>query len=239
MHFLASFLVLFGLSLIALLVAFPWPPDLIAFLLGGAVCAALIALGLLAARPFGRGATLVERVVRRESWLSTHGRALVLAPLIGLGVGALLLALLAALAGIDPGLGTRLAARAGQPIWMPLTLAVEASVLEELIFRLFLMSGLVWLLTRVLRPGPSGPSRAVVWAAVTASALAFGLAHLPSWMALANLTPFIIAVVLLLNGIGGLALGQVYWRWGIEAAILCHFVGDVVVQGIGPRLFGS
>jgi hypothetical protein len=43
-------------------------------------------------------------------------------------------------------------------------------------------------------------------------------------------------VVLLLNGLGGQLFGWIYWRWGLPYAILSHFAGDVVVQGLGPRL---
>jgi hypothetical protein len=33
-----------------------------------------------------------------------------------------------------------------------------------------------------------------------------------------------------------MVLGYLYWRWGIESALLAHFAADMVVQGIGPRL---
>jgi hypothetical protein len=42
--------------------------------------------------------------------------------------------------------------------------------------------------------------------------------------------------VLTLNGIARMVLGHLYWRWGIESAVLAHFAADMVVQGIGPRL---
>ena len=38
------------------------------------------------------------------------------------------------------------------------------------------------------------------------------------------------------NGVAGMILGYLYWRWGIESAVLAHFAADMVVQGIGPRL---
>jgi len=63
--------------------------------------------------------------------------------------------------------------------------------------------------------------------------------HLPSWFVVVSPTPFLVTIVLVLNGIGGILLGKVYWHWGIEAAILCHFAGDIMVQGIGPILIGA
>jgi len=76
----------------------------------------------------------------------------------------------------------------------------------------------------------------VVWSAILVSSLAFGLAHLPSWISVAQATPLLVSSVLVLNSMAGIALGRVYWRWGLEAAVVCHFAADLAVQGIGPRL---
>lgn len=234
-----SFILLFGLSLIALVIAAPQPLRPLDLAIGAAVAGSLIALGLRAAAPFGRGAPLFDRLGRTKPDWSTHIRNFAWSLLAGALLGAVLLLLLLFLTSIEPRLSARLAARAGQPIWIPLLLAVEASILEEVGFRLFLMSGLVWLLTRFRRADPRQPSAAIVRIALVVSALAFGLVHLPSWFAVVEPTPLLVTVVLVLNGLGGLLLGQVYWRWGIEAAILCHFAGDMVVQGIGPLLMGG
>ena len=119
---------------------------------------------------------------------------------------------------------------------MPIALAFESSVLEEVVFRLLLLSCLVWLLARGWRGDVREASPTVVWSAILVSFLAFGLAHLPSWISVAQATPLLVSSVLVLNGMAGIALGQVYWRWGLEAAVVCHFAADLAVQGIGPRL---
>src|SRR5207245_7000584 len=131
---------------------------------------------------------------------------------------------------LEPGLSARFAARARDPAWRPLALAFESAVLEEVVFRLFLLSLIVWLLGRGWRRTGTAPRAAVVWTAVTISALLFGLAHVPAWLSATAATPLLVATVLLLNGIAGAVLGQVYWRWGIEAAIACHGAADLVVQ---------
>jgi hypothetical protein len=55
-------------------------------------------------------------------------------------------------------------------------------------------------------------------------------------MGVTHATPALVGAVLLLNGAGGLLFGLLFWRWGLPYAIVCHFFGDVVVQGLGPRL---
>jgi membrane protease YdiL (CAAX protease family) len=239
MHISRSFVLLFALSLLALVLAAPQPLQLVDIAIGAVIFAALIALGLRAAAPFGRGAPLLEQLGRTRPDWPRHLRNFLQAFLAGALLGAVLLVLLFILTSIEPAASARLAARADQPLWVPVVLAVESSILEELVFRLFLMSGLIWLMTRFGRVEPAGPARAVLVVALVISALAFGLVHLPAWLALAAPTPLLVTAVLALNGLGGLLLGLVYWRWGIEAAILCHLAGDLVVQGLGPRLFGG
>ena len=239
MNLLRSFSFLFGLSLVALIIAVPQPFNFLTLVLGCVVSAIVIFLGLRAAVYSGRRATLIELPGKREANGSVHLKNLVWALLAGVLLGASLLLLLLFFSSIEPRLVARLAARADQPTWMPVALAIEASILEELGFRLFLMSGIVWLLMRFRRAESAQPPSAIVWIALMVSALAFGLVHLPSWFAVVSPTPFLVTIVLVLNGLGGILLGWVYWYWGIEAAILCHFAGDMMIQSFGPSLVGG
>jgi membrane protease YdiL (CAAX protease family) len=44
------------------------------------------------------------------------------------------------------------------------------------------------------------------------------------------LTPALIARALILNGIPGIAFGWLYWRRGLEAAMVAHFSADLVLH---------
>ena len=68
------------------------------------------------------------------------------------------------------------------------------------------------------------------------STLAFGLVHLPAWAAATSVRWPLVAVVMVLNGLGGVLFGWIFWRWGLVYAIVCHAAGDVVVQALGPRV---
>jgi membrane protease YdiL (CAAX protease family) len=141
------------------------------------------------------------------------------AVLIGIGIGSALVAVLVLLAHGEPALRARFAGRLAEPAWRPWVLGFESSILEEVIFRLFVMR----------RSG--GP----FFIALVASIVLFGLAHLPAWLAIVHVTPGIVGAVLSLNGLGGLLFGWLFWRWGLPYAILCHFAADIIVQGLGPR----
>jgi len=47
-------------------------------------------------------------------------------------------------------------------------------------------------------------------------------------------TPMIILQILLLNGSIGVAFGWLYWKYGLESAMLAHFLVDVVLHVLVP-----
>lgn len=219
--------------LVAAALALPQPPPLYALLIAGVVGAVLIAGGFGAAAALGWPPA---SVIVRPSDRPLPVRVM-LAIAAGAAVGGTLLAVVVWLSRVDSSFGARLAGRAAEPLWRPWALAFESSILEEVVFRLFLMTGAAWLAAKVLRGREQG-SRAVFAIALLVSTLAFGAAHLPAWTGTIKVTAAVAGGVLLLNGIGGLVLGWVYWRWGLLLAVLCHAAGDVVLQGLGPHLVG-
>ena len=68
------------------------------------------------------------------------------------------------------------------------------------------------------------------------SALLFGAGHLPTTATLMPLTPLVITRALLLNGLGGIVFGWLYWKRGLLAAMLAHFSADIVLHVIAPAL---
>jgi membrane protease YdiL (CAAX protease family) len=76
----------------------------------------------------------------------------------------------------------------------------------------------------------------VFWVANIVAAILFGLGHLPVTAHLVPLTSVVVARAVVLNGIVGLVAGTLFWRRGIEMAILCHFSADVVLHVGAPLL---
>ena len=226
-----------AVTIVALWLAAPRPVELTLFGVASVSAAIAIALGLAAAGRFGRGAMIDSAAAVRPRDRAEAARRLIGSGVLGFVLGAIILGVLIfALVPLEPALAARLHSRVGDPAWMPVALAFESSVLEEVVFRLFLLSCLVWLLGRGWRRDVQEPAPIVVWSAILVSSAAFGLAHLPSWLGVVQATPLLVGSVLVLNGVAGIALGRVYWRWGLEAAVVCHFAADLAVQGIGPKL---
>jgi membrane protease YdiL (CAAX protease family) len=113
-------------------------------------------------------------------------------------------------------------------LWKRLLASFYGGIAEELICRLFLMSLLVWLARAVALPD----SRAM-WIGMIGAALLFGLGHLPAAAALFPLTATLVAWIVTLNAASGIVFGWLYWRRGLQHAMLAHFCADIVLHGMG------
>ncbi len=197
---------------------------------------AATALGLWLGPKVGLGAPLIYGLMSGDRVARSRLRALLipsaaLGVLVSVGivlVDRVVFAPRLAAAGRD-GLGDL-----QPPPWQGFLASFYGAVAEELLMRLGLMTLLVWLGARLTRT--SIPRPLVVWAAIVSTALLFGAGHLPTTAAVLPLTPLLVARALLLNGMGGIIFGWLYWRRGLLAAMLAHFSADLVLHVVAPLL---
>jgi len=110
-------------------------------------------------------------------------------------------------------------------IAMPLVVRVlYGGITEEVLLRWGFMTLMVWMARR------SGLRASVwVWIAIVVSALVFAMGHLPAAAILAGpLTPSLVGYVMVANTLFGVVFGYLFWRFGLEAAILAHALTHVV-----------
>jgi membrane protease YdiL (CAAX protease family) len=69
---------------------------------------------------------------------------------------------------------------------------------------------------------------------IIAVSVIFGLGHLPATVQITPLTSVVIIRAIVLNGIGGIIFGWLYWKKGLESAILAHFSADIVLYVVTP-----
>jgi len=113
-------------------------------------------------------------------------------------------------------------------VWCGALASFYGGIVEELECRLFLVSLFVWLLAilnrRQVRP----------WMFVTAivlAALLFGAGHLPAAFATGmNHSLLPIARIVLLNALVGVVTGGLFWKFGLEHAMVAHFSADLVLH---------
>lgn len=119
-------------------------------------------------------------------------------------------------------------------IWRLILVPFYGGIAEEILLRLFLMTLLVWIFSKFSKGKNNQPSTIFIWLAIFITAIIFGLGHLPMTSSLAIITPLIVVRAILLNGIAGVIFGWLYWKKGLESAMIAHFTADVVLHIVLP-----
>ncbi len=119
------------------------------------------------------------------------------------------------------------------PAWQGALASFSAGVTEEVIFRLFGVTVLAWIGSFLFKDAEGRPIPAVFWIANILIAVGFGIAHLPATALVGiPLTPLVITRAIVLNGVGGVIFGWLYWTRGLESAMVAHFSTDIVLHVI-------
>ncbi|TVR83134.1 MAG: CPBP family intramembrane metalloprotease [Chitinophagaceae bacterium] len=108
-----------------------------------------------------------------------------------------------------------------------LTKILYGGVSEEIIARFGVMTFLVWLWSKITE----SLANPVYWTAILLSALVFALGHLPAAFQLDE-SLSMMSVIYLITGnmAGGIIFGYLYWKNGLESAIIAHAFTHVVLQ---------
>jgi membrane protease YdiL (CAAX protease family) len=118
-----------------------------------------------------------------------------------------------------------------QPVaWKGLLASFYGGISEELLLRLFVMSFFVWLGHFISKTAEGTPTATVIWIANILAAVLFGLGHLPAMSFQVPLTALVITRTVILNGLLGIVFGWLYWKRGLEAAMISHFSADLILH---------
>lgn len=102
-------------------------------------------------------------------------------------------------------------------------------IMEEIIFRLFLVSGLAWVVSRF-----TDNHRTILYIALGLPALVFGLAHI----FYGGVDDSLYKAGMAVKSTGaGLLLGWIFWRWGLPYSIICHCLANAIHLLLIPFLF--
>lgn len=122
------------------------------------------------------------------------------------------------------------------PAWQGFLASFYGGINEEVLSRLFIMSLLLWIFSKIGKKKEGKTTELTAWLAIVITAIIFGLMHLPSTATLIPITPFIIARSIILNDVAGVIFGWLYWKKGLESAMISHFTADIIIYGIFPML---
>jgi membrane protease YdiL (CAAX protease family) len=198
--------------------------------------AIMTALGLFFANRVGLGLPILEAKLAGESVADRVRAILPLSIIIGVFASVIIIGLDVAV--FQPALLNELGSAAEAlvngsvkpPAWQGFLASFYGGISEEVLLRLFVMSLLVWLGSFVSKTAEGRPTSVVFWISNILAAVLFGLGHLPATASILPLTPLVITRAIILNGVGGLAFGWLYWKRGLESAIIAHFTADIVLH---------
>ncbi|WP_044895064.1 type II CAAX prenyl endopeptidase Rce1 family protein [Bacillus alveayuensis] len=123
-----------------------------------------------------------------------------------------------------------------QPNWWQGLLAVfYGGITEEIMMRLFGMTLIIWILARVTRQKETNIHSVCYWIGIIGIAIFFGISHLPSVIGIfGELSLMLVLRTVVLNGILGIWFGYLYWKKGLEYAILSHMAADLFLHVLFP-----
>jgi membrane protease YdiL (CAAX protease family) len=195
-----------------------------AFIQGLVLFSIVTFFGLILARKVGFTLPILEGEHKRENFVA------ILKPSILWGVLSGVLIILLALPFGDITFDL-LKAEMAVPIWAGFLASFYGGIAEEVLMRLFVMSLLTWIFMKIKLSRDTS-----IQVAIIISAVLFGLGHLPITGALTDITAVVVARAVLLNGIGAIIFSLLYWKNGLESAMIAHFSADIVLHVITPSI---
>jgi membrane protease YdiL (CAAX protease family) len=103
---------------------------------------------------------------------------------------------------------------------------------EEILMRLFLTTFFIWLGMKITKR--TTPSRTGIVVSIILASIIFGLGHLPITASVTQINALVVARAIVLNGIGGVIFGFLFWKKGFESAVIAHFTADIFLLTVLP-----
>lgn len=202
------------------------------------ITAVLAWLGLLLGKNLGLGTPLITAWVEKRN-LKGWGKTLLISAALGFLAGVILLVLDHFV--FMPKMSAALETITGNlqaPAWQGFIASFYGGIVEEVLYRLFGLTLLIWLGAKIFRNTAGIGFTVWVWVSIILMGILFGLSHLSTAAAAGvTITPLFILRTVILNS-PGILFGWLYWRKGLEAAMVSHFCADVMVHVVFVLLVG-
>ena len=188
-----------------------------------------VLVGVALASKVGLSSPVAEAAASGGDWVSAF-KPQIIPGIVGGLAGGISLVLIAAV--LKPFLSPEVLARLGEyGKVLPLpTRLLYGGIIEELLLRWGLMTLLVWAAWRLCQKGRGQPKPAYFVGAILVSTLMFAIGHLPvAFLLFPEPTLALIVFALVGNSAFGLIAGYLYWKKGLESAMIAHALTHVVM----------
>lgn len=189
--------------------------------------ATLIGVGL--ASKVGLHAPAAEAFAKRKAVLSSLLPQILPGILGGVVGGAGIVAIAFGTRALLPLDAATRISQLGEVLPLP-TRFLYGGLTEEVLFRWGMMTLLVWLAWKFLQKSEARPRGVYVVAAIVITSVTFAIGHLPlALLIIPNPTPVLLAFIVFGNSFFGLVAGLLYWKRGLESAMIAHIITHVVL----------
>lgn len=114
-----------------------------------------------------------------------------------------------------------------------LSRVLYGGIAEEIMMRFGLMSFFIWLIYKISKK----LNNSAYWFGIILSSIVFAFGHFPIlFQTVSDPGAFLYAYIILGNSVGGLIFGYVYFKKGLESAMIAHAMAHVTMLGI-ERVF--
>lgn len=186
-----------------------------------------VALGTPAALAAGLRAPVLEALLTRGAPGAALSRMLKPAAIAAIATASVLLGY-GAITSTQGMIPDTVAQQAGPNLLVRL---LYGGITEEVLLRWGVMSIVAWGVTRMMK------GEVAYWIAILVAALLFAAGHLPFlYSVIPDAAPTLVALVMLGNAVPGILFGWLFWRRGIEAAMLAHAGGHLLAWAVGLAL---
>lgn len=197
-----------------------------------------IFIGLILAKKVGFGLPILEGLLEGKEVKNYLKSILPISIILGIIAGVLIIGL----DNLFSYLGAVINVSQTQlipPAWQGFLASFYGGINEELLLRLFVMTLLVYVFFKIKKTSTGKPTKIGIWLSIILAAIIFGIGHLPAVAGITALTPILIIRTIVLNSVGGIIFGWLYWKNGLESAMIAHFSADIVLHVIPALLIGS
>lgn len=198
--------------------------------------AILLFFGLMLSKKIGLQLPIIENYINHQPITVDVKSIIKLSALLGILSGLAIILLDSLFIKLGVSLGQEMSI----PVWRGFLAAFYGGITEEIIMRLFFMAFIAWLIAKISRlKNDLNKNNWLMWSAIIISSIIFGLGHLPITSSLTVITPLVITRAIVLNGIGGMVFGWLYWKKGLASAMVAHFCADIILHAIFFPLIAS
>jgi len=102
-------------------------------------------------------------------------------------------------------------------------------ITEELLLRFGFMTFVVWGISKLTKK----LNNPIYWIGIVISTIVFAVGHFPvAFASISHPSLLLLSYMLIANSVAGLVFGWLYWKKGLEAAVIAHIFAHVAMVSI-------